>query len=463
MPGGGRIVVVGGGIAGLAAALRLRHLDPSLDVTLLEATERTGGAIVEAAVGDLRLPTGPEALYARRAAGVELCRSLGIALVKPAVTGTWLWTERGLVEYPSPAPFGIPAELGDAFRWPGVSRGGRRRALGDLIRRKRRSDLDESIGALLRRRLGDEVTDRAVAPLLADPFHGAIDRLSVRATFPELVAWEASQGSLLRGAMATMRDARRSELGPLRIRPEGGLERVVGRATVELGPVVRTGARAEALERDSVTWVVRIAGGDPVSADGVVLAVGADVARRVLGPAAGAAGAELASIPNVSVGSVLLVYRDGTADELPLGSGFVAPAGAVPMTACSWFSSAWPSTTLGSRAALRCTVGGDGQEEVLEAGDADIVEACARHLAALLPLPATPEHAVVVRRPNAAPQYLVGHVERVARLREALPAGIFVAGKAFDGVDVASVVGSAEAAAEAVSGFVRSIDRESSR
>ena len=460
---GGRIVVVGAGIAGLAAALRLRRHDPSLDVDVLEATARPGGGVAEVAVGDLRLPAGPEALYARRPAGVELCRELGIDLMKPAASGMWLWTDRGLVEYPSHAPFGIPSELGDVFRWPGVSRRGRRRALGDLVRRKRRSGEDGSIGSLLRRRLGDEATDRAIAPLLSDPFGGAVDRLSVRATFPELPAWEASQGSLLRGSMATMRDARRAELGPLRLRPEGGVEVMVERAAAELGPALRTGARVEAIVPDGAGWSVRIEGTAPVRTDAVVLSVAADGVRRVLGPAGAVAGADLATIPNVSRGVVLLVYPAGTAERLPYGSGFVVPAGAAPMTACSWFSSVWPSPAFGTRAVLRCTIGGDGQEEVLGGDDADIFEACARHLAAMLPLPEVPQHAEVVRRPHAAPQYLVGHVERVARIRDALPAGIFVAGKSFDGVDVASCVASAGTAAEQAATFVRSIDRETTR
>jgi len=458
-----RVVVVGAGITGLAAAHRLRSVDPSIEVTVLEARDRVGGGIVEAEVGGIRVPAGPEAIYARRPAAVELCRALGIAIGRPAATGTWLWTARGLVEYPSRAPFGIPSELGDVFRWPGITRRGRRRALADLVVRKRRSTEDTSIGALLRRRLGDEVTDRALAPILTDPFGGSVDRLSVRATFPELEAWESSQGSLLRGSMAAMRDARRGELGPLRVRSEGGLEALVAAAASAIPGGVTTSTRAAALEPGDPAWRVRTDRGEEVPADAVIAAVDAAAARRLLGPSAGEAGAELAQIPTVSRGVVLLTYPEGTADGLPLGSGFVAPSGATPITACSWFSTAWPSEAAGTRAVLRCAVGGEGQEELLEADDVELIDACARHLAAVLPLPERPAAAAVVRRPNAAPQYLVGHVERVARIRGTLPAGIFVAGKAFDGVDVTSCVASGEAAADEAAAFVRSIDREAHR
>jgi protoporphyrinogen/coproporphyrinogen III oxidase len=457
-----RVAVVGGGVTGLTTAHRLRALDPPLDVTVLEAADHPGGQLSSRLVGGIRVPSGPEALFSRRPWGVELCRELGIELAKPAATGTWLWTDRGLVAYASGTAFGIPGDVGDVLRWPGVSRAGRRRALADLVKRRRRDERDETLGSLLRRRLGDEVTERALAPLLSDPFAGDVDRLSVRATFPELAAWEAAQGSLLRGSAASSRDVRRSDAGPIRLRPHGGVERIAAELASRLGERVLTGRRAEGVLRRGGAWVVNTSA-DDVDADALVLAIDADAARRTLGPTAGVATADLAQIPNVSTGVVILVYPEGTADGIPAGRGFVVPRGKAPMTACSWFSSAWPDPSFGTRAVIRCSVGGDGQEEILAADDDDIVAACARHLAALLPLPASPEHASVVRSPNAMPQYLVDHVERVGLIRDALPPGIFVAGRAFDGVDVASCVRSASAAAEGAASFVRTIARETAR
>ena len=459
---GARVAVVGGGVTGLTAAHRLRALRPPLDVIVLESGDHPGGQLASQLVGDIRVASGAEALFARRPWGVELCRELGIELVKPAATGTWLWTDRGLVAYASGTAFGIPSDVGDVLRWPGVSRAGRRRALADLVKRKRRDERDETLGSLLRRRLGEEVTERALAPLLSDPFAGDVDRLSLRATFPELAAWEAAQGSLLRGAAASARDVRRAGAAPIRLRPRGGVERIAATLSSGLGERVRTGVRADGVLRMGDGWVVSTDVG-PVPADAVVLAIDADGVRRALGPTAGNATADLAQIPNVSTGVVILVYPNGTAERIPDGRGFVVPRGKAPMTACSWLSSAWPDPSFGSRAVIRCTVGGDGQEEILEADDDEIVAACVRHLAAVLPLPDPPQHASVVRWPNAMPQYLVGHMERVGRIRDALPPGIFVAGRAFDGVDVSSCVRSAGAAADEAANFVRAITRETAR
>ena len=130
------------------------------------------------------------------------------------------------------------------------------------------------------------------------------------------------------------------------------------------------------------------------------------------------------------------------------------------MAACGLVSAAWPEPEFGSRAVVRCTVGGAGEEDVLDADDADIVRACTSHLAALLPLPEEADVASVIRWPGAVPRYLLGHLERVARIREHLPPGIFVTGQAYDGIDVAGCVRGATEAAEAARHFVDATRKE---
>ena len=162
----GRVAVIGGGVSGLTAAYRLSAA--GIDATVLEAGATTGGKLRSVEVGGLRLPAGPDSFLARKPWAVELCRELGFGdeLIAPRGSGAFLWTAAGLVPYPTGTAFGIPGDLGDVFRWPGVSRRGRRRALLDFVKPKRRVDADESLGSLLRRRLGDEATDRAIGPLL---------------------------------------------------------------------------------------------------------------------------------------------------------------------------------------------------------------------------------------------------------------------------------------------------------
>ena len=440
-----RAVVIGGGVAGLAAAHRLLRDDPALEVIVLEAGERPGGRLRSVPVGDLELEAGPDSFVARKPWAVELCRELGLELVAPASDGAEIWTDRGLVPLP-PTALGVPGDVEGLARWPGLSRGGRARALADLVRKGHPMAQDEALGALLRRRLGDEATELLVAPLLAGLFAGDVDRLGVRASFPELAGWERDFGSLIRGARAALGAAR--DAGPLFLRPAGGVSRLTDAILDALGEGrVRTSSPVVRVEVDG-RGLIAHAGGGPHRADAVVLATPAFESARLVSEAAPAAAARLAEIPYLSTGVVLLVYTDGTADALPEKTGFVVPAGKAPMTAATFLSRKWPDPAFGSRAVLRCFVGAAGSEDVLDAKDEDIVDAVCRHLAAALRLPARAEASTVVRWPRSMPQYEVGHLDRVDEIEGSLPPGLFVAGNAYRGVGVADTVrGATETAA----------------
>jgi protoporphyrinogen/coproporphyrinogen III oxidase len=436
----GRVAVVGGGVAGLATAFHLQH--GGADPVVFERDRLPGGIVAPPVeVGDLLLEPGPDSLAARKPWGADLCRQLALTMVPPGASGAFLWTDTGLVPYLTGTAFGIPGDVGDVLRWPGLSPRGRARALADLVKPKRRHGAEETLGALLRRRLGDEATDRAIAPLLAGLHAGDVDGLSAAATFPELLAWERSQGSLIRGAQAAQRSARRGDPGPLFLRPSGGMRDMIDALADSLGDRIRTGAEVRHVGDREVQLVD---GAEPV--DAVVLACGAYPAAEVLEHAAPT---ELSSIRSVSTGVVFLVYPSGTADALPDGTGFVVPRGHAPMTASTFISRKWPEERFGDRAILRCYVGGAGDEDVLDAPDEDIVAACAKHLSAVLDLP-EPSASRIHRWWGAMPQYELGHLDRVRRIRDTLPPGIFLVGSAFDGVGVSDLARAAEETAALV-------------
>ena len=449
---GPRVVIVGGGVSGLTTAYRLVQRAPDAEVVVLEASERPGGKLATVDVGGLTLPAGADAFLARKPWAVELCREVGLGkdLIAPAASGAHLWTAEGLVPFLPETAFGIPGDVGDVMRWPGLSSKGRRRALRDLLIRKRKDAGDETLGSLLRRRLGDEATDVAVAPILAGLHGGDVDRLSARATFPELVHWESWQGSLIRGAQAARRQMRRGDAGPVFLRPRAGVQALPDALVRALGDRVRTGSVVESVMRRGSRLRVRTATGDDHVADALVVATEAHAARRILAGVARSAADDLDAIPSASTAVVLLVYDDGTRDALPDGTGFVVPRGKAPMTAATWLSNKWPDEAFGTRAVVRCYVGAAGIEEVVDEPDDDIIDACARHLAAVVPLPARPAEALVVRWYDAMPQYELGHLERVARIREHLSAGIFVTGQPYDGVGVPDCVRAAGETADAV-------------
>jgi oxygen-dependent protoporphyrinogen oxidase len=429
-----RVAVVGAGVAGLATAFHLQRA--GADPVVFERAGTHGGVVAPPVeVGGLLLEPGPDSFAARKPSGATLCRDLGLSLVAPGASGALLWTDTGLVPYLAGTGFGIPGDVGDVLRWPGLSSRGRVRALADLVKRKRRDGVEETLGQLLRRRLGDEATDRAISPLLAGLYAGDVDRLSATATFPELVTWERTQGSLVRGAQAAQRSARHADPGPLFLRPRRGMRELVDALAGSLGDRVCT--RAEVTH--VAEGVVQLEDGtEPV--DAAVLACGAPAASALLGQAAPGG---LGAIHSVSTGVVLLVYPPGTADALPDGTGFVVPRGAAPMTAATFLSRKWPDESFADRAVIRCYVGGAGDEGVLEAPDEDIVGACVRHLSAALDLP-DPAASRVHRWWRAMPQYELGHLDRVRRIREGLPPSIFLVGSAFDGVGVSDLARAAE-------------------
>ena len=441
------VVVIGGGVAGLTTAHRLLQGDPELSVAVLEAADRPGGRLTSLGIADLEIDAGPDSFVARKPWAVELCRELGLSLAEPGASGAYVWTERGLVPL-LPTALGIPADVGALIRWPGLSRVGRFGALSDLVRKTRPHENDEALGALLRRRIGDEATDRLVAPLLGGLFAGDVDELGVRSTFPELAAWERTFGSLIRAARAASKAA--SGAGPLFVKPVAGVHALPRSLVAAIGELrVRTSTGATQVVRDGDAFAVHTADG-VVAADGVVVATPSFAAADLLRATVPDAARHLDQIRYVSTAVVVLVYGEGTADALPDATGFVVPKERAPMTAATFLSRKWPDPAFGDRAVVRSFVGAAGTEDVLDSADEDIVDAVSRHLTALLPLPERADASTVVRWPRSMPQYGVGHLDRVSAIEAALPPGIFVVGNAYRGVGIADTVRGATEVAERV-------------
>ena len=454
-----RVVVVGAGMTGLVAAYRLTQGEDPCDVIVLEADEGVGGKVRSVTVAGLELEGGPDSLLVRKTAAVDLVKELemGDDLVPAAVAATQIWTRKGLLPFPS-GPFGISTDPWELARWGGMSWSAKIRAGGDLVLPRGKAGGDESLGDVLRRRIGSGATDALVAPLLGGLFAGDVDRLSVRATFPELATWEREHGSLMRGARAMSAARRPASVGgvgqdappPMFVRLRGGLRRITDRVAELLGPErIRTGVSVSELHVGGDAVAV-VAGGERIEADAVLLTSPAFVSADLLEPAAPDAARQLREIPYASTAVGLLVYPPGTDDVLPASSGFVAPRGVLPMNAATIVSKKWPDERFEGRAVLRCFIGGTGTEQVLDAPDEAIVADVAASLRGIYPLPAEPEAATLVRWPRAMPQYEVGHLDRVEAIEVGLPPGVWIAGQAFRGAGLPDCVGQASSVAEKI-------------
>lgn len=461
MSGPARVVVVGGGISGLAAALALRSHLADAEITVLEAAAHVGGKLAVGEVAGVPVDLGAESVLARRPEAVELIRALGLGdeLVEPVTTSALVRAAGTLHPLPTRTMLGIPADLA-ALRASGVLSPAAVAAveaepglppLAPL-------DGDVAVGAVVRDRLGDEVADRLVEPLLGGVYAGRVDELSLRATMPALWGRLAAEGgSLVRAAQAAAAAAtgsadERTTPGAVFASLAGGLGRLPQRLAGSGLFTVRTGVTVRSIRRTPTGFALDC-GAVPVSelveADAVVVAVPAAKAARLLRGVADEAAAELAGIESASIAITTLAYREA---DLPAGSGvLVAAREGLTVKASTFSSQKWPMAT-GGLVVLRASVGRAGDAAVLQRDDEDLVAVVRRDLRALVGLTAEPVDAVVTRWGGGLPQYAVGHVERVERVHRSVGAvpGLAVCGAAYDGVGIPACIASAYRAAGSV-------------
>ncbi len=450
------VVIVGGGVTGLAAAHRLTRLAPagSLQVSVLEAHERFGGRIRTEAFADRRVDVGADSLLTRVPQAIALCRELGLGdeLVAPLTEQPFVWTRGRLRPLPPRMLAGMPDGVGAVAATGTLTRAGMLRAGLDFVLPSRPLQADVSIGRLVRGRLGREVFERLIDPLLGGIHGGSADELSVRATAPQLAMAIGSRKGLIRGLRTLAGGAHGTPPGPMFLSLSGGLAGLIDAliCTSAVSTELRTGTAVEALARGSDGRVrVLLAGGDQLIADHVILATPAHASAGIVQPACPEAARALARIQYASVATVLLAYP-AAALAAPLGgSGFLVPRTEGRMlTACTWASAKWPQLA-GEPLLLKASVGRFRDERALQLDDAALVDRVHAELSAAMGLRQAPVQARVIRFERALAQYEVGHLELVARIDAALAQlpGVSVAGASYRGVGVAACVRDGEAAA----------------
>ncbi|MFE8013030.1 protoporphyrinogen oxidase [Streptomyces antibioticus] len=452
------VVVVGAGIAGLAAAHRL--LERGARVTVLEASGRVGGKLLPGEIAGVRVDLGAESMLARRPEAVGLAREVGLGdrLTPPATATASLWTRGALRPMPKGHVMGVP---GTAAALSGV--------LSDegLARIERDADLpptetgeDVAVGEYVAARLGREVVDRLVEPLLGGVYAGDAYRISMRSAVPQL--FEAARGhtSLTEAVRSLQAKAAASgQSGPVFMGVEGGvgsLPLAVADSVRARGGEIHTRMPVDELRREAAGgWRVR-AGERLLHADAVVVAAPAPVAARLLAPESPAAAADLAAVEYASMALITLAYRRADT-ALPAGSGFLVPPVDGRTVKASTFASqkwGWIADENPDVVVLRTSVGRYGETEILRRTDAELTDVSRHDLRAATGLDATPLETRVTRWTDGLPQYPVGHHTRVARIREhiaKLP-GLAVCGAPYDGVGIPACIASAYAAVDQLDG-----------
>ncbi|MDI6103258.1 protoporphyrinogen oxidase [Actinoplanes sp. NEAU-A12] len=452
-----RIAIIGGGIAGLAAAVRLRDVTPpGTEIVVYEQSSALGGKLRTGDLGGLPVERGAESFLnsapgGGESAAVALARrlDLGDALVHPAARPAALAFGGGLVPIPGGTLVGVP---GDLSALDGVAL-----AASDADVDSGRPLLapgeDVAVGALVRERFGDEVVDRLVDPMLGGVYAGRADRLSLRVTMPQLAHTAETEHTLAGAVRAAQARGRRVPGQPVFAAVEGGMSRLVAAAASASGARVRLGLPVRELTRTPGGRWKLIFGPVPAprsdEVDAVILAVPASPAARLLGDP------EVAELEYASVALAGLALPPGT--RLPDLSGFLVPPGEGTLVkAATFFTTKWPHlATARGPVIVRASLGRAGEQERLQLDDASLIAIARRELGALIgaELP-EPVESWVQRWGGGLPQYAPGHADRVARARAALPEGLALAGAAFDGVGIPVCVASGERAADEVCKFL---------
>jgi oxygen-dependent protoporphyrinogen oxidase len=437
------VAVIGGGMAGLAAAYALRD---RADVTVLEASSRVGGKLRVSEVGGIPVDEGADSVLRRVPYGVELATAAGLGdeLVSPATGAAFVRARGRLLPLPTGTELGVPADLASLARSEVLSARGLARVPLDLVAPGDPVVDDVSVGALVARRLGREVVELLVDPLLGGVYAGRADQLSLEATMPQLAVALTTQRSLILAARAS----RSTSEGPVFAGLPGGLGRLPAAVAKAAGATVRTGTTVRALERTATGW--RLTTGSTaepayLDADAVVVAVPAAPAARLLRDVAPTAAVGLVGIDYASVAIVTLVLAGPTPGE---GSGYLVPAvEGLTTKAVTFTSRKWG---LDGHAVVRASVGRQGDEVELQREDAELVRVVHSELERVVGPVGPLVDSRVTRWGGALPQYAVGHVDRVRRIKAALPPGLAVAGAAYDGVGVPAVIRSGQEAAAGV-------------
>jgi len=457
MPDTKRVVVVGAGIAGLATAWYLQQ--HGVDASVLEAAGRAGGKVRTSELDGVALDVGPDTFLGRMPWAVELCREVGLGedLVAPATTRAWLWSRGQLRPLPDGLALGVPLKPMALARSEVISPAGLARAALDVVLPQIKPRADPSVADVIGGRLGQEVLDRLVDPLIGGINAGRSDRLSMAAVAPDLFAAHRLHRSLIYGLRVERKKVPPSD-APLFLGLRGGMERLTSTLAAKLDVSLSTPVEA-VVRAESGRVAVALGDGATAEADAVVLAVPARTAAALVRGASPQAAGVLSAIRYASVAVATLAYRPTDIVHPLDGSGFLVPrVDGRLLTACTWFSSKWPDVRPGGLVLLRCSAGRDGDERIADLNDGELVTRLHSEVIEALRLRGGPVESVVTRWPNAFPQYDVGHLGRVDAAERALARqlpGVSLVGASYRGVGIASCVRQAKETSQAVTSRLR--------
>lgn len=461
-----KIAIVGGGIAGLSAALTLekirRNRPSDLDYLLFESAPRLGGVLLTEEVDGCQIEAGPDSFLTEKPWASDLCRELGLGdqLVgsNDSERKTYILVNRRLVEIPDGLMFMVPTKILPTVFTPLFGLGTKIRMAREWFHPPHKAEADESVASMVQRHYGVEMVDRLADPLLSGVYGGDAAHLSVRAVLPRFAEMEAKHGSLGRAMLSAMsKMPRNSKPRPLFTSLKGGMQQMTDALVSRLSPdSLRVNSAVTSVRWRESGWEVA---DDENSRrfDILILAVPAHAASGLLQDSHPALSKELSGIDYTSSITINLAYEGTIRAALPKGFGFLVPRSeSKRLLACTFVQTKFPHRVPENRALLRCFIAGTRNHELMSAPDEAVIAVVTQELRQILGLQAEPLFARVHRWNRAMAQYGVGHLERLQRietLRLNSP-GLFLAGNGFRGIGVPDCIRSGDEAARLALAFL---------
>ena len=477
-----RVIIVGGGIAGLAAAYRLKQSAPDASITLIESDSRLGGKIVTERVDGFVIEGGPDTFLSYKPRGLGLCRELGLEDrlhgTNQKIRRTFVMRNGKLYDLPEGLTGLIPSRFGPMIKTGLISPWGKLRMGLDYFIPPKSLNGDESLAQFVERRLGHELYERMIEPLMSGIYAGDGEQLSLAATFPQLRQTELEHGSLVKGMLV----AKRKQARPLTrpedggkkwaafLTPTTGLAEIVEALQAQLtgvevrlstrvkkiqpspqpSPLSGEGVRPSPFQGEGLGMRVDLEPGETLQADAVILATPAYVTAELIEPLDPEMATALRGIPYASTATVSVAYPLSDIPRPLNGYGYIIPrAEGRSILACTWTSTKFPHRAPEGYGLIRAFIGRAGLDDVINAPDEDLLQMVRDELREVLGITAAPLLHRIFRWPKAMPQYTIGHLDRLAVIDRRLAdhPGLFVAGNAYGGIGLPDCIASGEQAA----------------
>ncbi|OLS36473.1 protoporphyrinogen oxidase [Bacillus sp. MRMR6] len=464
------VVIIGGGIAGLTSAYYLQKIVQEqqlpMEIILVESSHRLGGKLQTVVRDGFTIERGPDSFLARKTSMIRLAEEVGMGdqLVYNSTGKSYVLVNDQLHPMPGGSVMGVPTEIGPFITTDLFSFSGKMRAAADFILPKSPGGKDQSLGDFFRRRLGDEVVENLIEPLLSGIYAGDIDQLSLMSTFPQFYEVEQKHRSLILGMKkSTPSQPKKTEnKGPSKgafLTIKSGLQSFAEAIEAKLDPkIILKGHRVDKVTKLNHQYEIFLNNGEVLIADSVIAATPHKITQSMFSDFSFFD--PFKNIPSTSVATVALAFPKEAIKKDIDGTGFVVSRnGDYSITACTWTHKKWEHSTPEGKVLLRCYVGRSGDETIVDLSDDRIIKIVLEDLSKTMNITMEPEFSVVSRWKESMPQYTVGHKQRLETIKEHLEKdlpGVFLAGASYGGVGIPDCIDQGEAAVKSVLTYFKS-------